>query len=30
MLTPFGNKFKLNGYTLTNLATLSEKDSINS
>ena len=28
-LTPFGRKFKLNGYTLTNLMTLSEKDSTN-
>ena len=28
-LTPFGRKFKLNGYTLTNLATLDEKDSTN-
>ena len=28
-LTPFGRKFKLNGYTLTNLATLVEKDSTN-
>src|SRR6476661_1375087 len=28
-LTPFGRKFKLNGYTLTNLATLGEKDSTN-
>jgi hypothetical protein len=26
-LTPFGRKFKLNGYTLTNLAPLVEKDS---
>jgi len=29
MLTPFGRKFKLNGYTLTNLATINEKDSTN-
>ena len=28
-LTPFGRKFKLNGYTLTNLPTLEEKDSTN-
>jgi hypothetical protein len=28
-LTPFGRKFKLNGYTLTNLAPLTEKDSTN-
>ncbi len=28
-LTPFGRKFKLNGYTLTNLVTLVEKDSTN-
>ena len=28
-LTPFGRKFKLNGYTLTNLTTLTEKDSTN-
>lgn len=28
-LTPFGRKFKLNGYTLTNLPTLVEKDSTN-
>jgi hypothetical protein len=28
-LTPFGRKFKLNGYTLTNLMTLGEKDSTN-
>ena len=28
-LTPFGRKFKLNGYTLTNLPTLTEKDSTN-
>lgn len=26
-LTPFGRKFKLNGYTLTNLPTVEEKDS---
>ena len=29
MLTPFGRKFKLNGYTLTNLMTINEKDSTN-
>jgi len=29
MLTPFGRKFKLNGYTLTNLVTINEKDSTN-
>ena len=28
-LTPFGRKFKLNGYTLTNLPSLVEKDSTN-
>ncbi len=28
-LTPFGRKFKRNGYTLTNLSTLTEKDSTN-
>jgi hypothetical protein len=28
-LTPFGRKFKLNGYTLTNLMSLGEKDSTN-
>ena len=28
-LTPFGRKFKLNGYTLTNLVSLTEKDSTN-
>ena len=28
-LTPFGRKFKLNGYTLTNLASIIEKDSTN-
>jgi hypothetical protein len=28
-LTPFGRKFKLNGYTLTNLPTLVERDSTN-
>ena len=28
-LTPFGRKFKLNGYTLTNLPTVEEKDSTN-
>jgi hypothetical protein len=28
-LTPFGRKFKLNGYTLTNLPSLVEKDSAN-
>jgi hypothetical protein len=28
-LTPFGRKFKLNGYTLTNLPVLVEKDSAN-
>ena len=28
-LTPFGRKFKLNGYTLTNLVPLTEKDSTN-
>src|SRR6476661_2965392 len=28
-LTPFGRKFKLNGYTLTNLLTIGEKDSTN-
>jgi hypothetical protein len=28
-LTPFGRKFKLNGYTLTNLQPLVEKDSTN-
>ena len=28
-LTPFGRKFKLNGYTLTNQSTLVEKDSTN-
>ena len=28
-LTPFGRKFKLNGYTLTNLSPLVEKDSTN-
>jgi hypothetical protein len=28
-LTPFGRKFKLNGYTLTNLPTIVEKDSTN-
>jgi hypothetical protein len=29
MLTPFGRKFKLNAYTLTNLAVINEKDSTN-
>lgn len=28
-LTPFGRKFKLNGYTLTNLPSLEERDSTN-
>lgn len=28
-LTPFGRKFKLNGYTLTNLNVITEKDSTN-
>ena len=28
-LTPFGRKFKLDGYTLTNLTTVTEKDSTN-